>query len=132
VDLCSAKGFDGIELDNVDGYTNNTGFPLTARDQLTFNLALATSAHARGLSVGLKNDLNQIGDLVAAFDWALDEECFAYGECDLLGPFIAAGKAVFNVEYTMTPDQFCPQAKAAGFSSLVKHLNLDAYRVACP
>jgi hypothetical protein len=132
MDLCSSKGFDGIELDNVDGYTNDTGFPLTATDQLTFNRALAASAHARGLSVGLKNDLDQVGDLVASFDWALNEECFTYDECDLLRPFIAAGKPVLNVEYTMTPDQFCPQAKALGFSSLVKHLNLDAYRVACP
>jgi hypothetical protein len=132
MDLCVSKGFDGIELDNVDGYSNDTGFPLTASDQLTFNRALATSAHARGLSVGLKNDLDQVGDLVTNFDWALNEECFTYGECDLLRPFIAAGKAVLNVEYTLTPDQFCPQAKTMGFSSLVKHLNLDAYRVACP
>ena len=25
---CAAKGFDGVEPDNVDGYTNRTGFPL--------------------------------------------------------------------------------------------------------
>ena len=60
MDLCRSKGFDGIELDNVDGYQNDTGFPLTASDQLTFNRALAASAHARGLSVGLKNDLDQV------------------------------------------------------------------------
>ena len=28
IDLCKAKGFDGIEPDNIDGYLNNTGFPL--------------------------------------------------------------------------------------------------------
>jgi len=71
MDLCRSKGFDGIELDNVDGYQNDTGFPLTASDQLTFNRALAASAHARGLSVGLKNDLDQVVDLVGSFDWAL-------------------------------------------------------------
>ncbi len=27
---CRYAGFDGIEWDNVDGYTNKTGFPLTA------------------------------------------------------------------------------------------------------
>ena len=64
MDLCRSNGFDGIELDNVDGYTNDTGFPLTAADQLAFNRALARSAHARGLSVGLKNDLEQVRDLV--------------------------------------------------------------------
>ena len=35
IDLCRSKGFDGIELDNVDGYQNDAGFPLTANDQLT-------------------------------------------------------------------------------------------------
>jgi hypothetical protein len=132
MDLCRSKGFDGIELDNVDGYSNDTGFPLTGNDQLTFNRALAAAAHARGLSVGLKNDLDQVASLVGNFDWALNEECFEYAECDLLRPFVAAGKAVFNVEYTLTPDQFCPDAQAMGFNSLSKHLNLDAYRVACP
>src|SRR5439155_3487853 len=33
MDLCRSKGFDAIELDNVDGYSNDTGFPLTAADQ---------------------------------------------------------------------------------------------------
>lgn len=31
---CSARGYDGIELDNVDGYANKTGFPLTRHEQL--------------------------------------------------------------------------------------------------
>lgn len=132
MDLCSSKGFDGIELDNVDGYQNDSGFPLTASDQLTFNRALAASAHARGLSVGLKNDLDQVADLVGNFDWALNEECFTYDECDQLHPFVTAGKAVFNVEYTLAADQFCPQAHTLGFNSMSKHLNLDAYRIPCP
>ena len=132
LDLCRSKGFDGIEFDNVDGYSNSSGFPLTAADQLRYNRYLADAAHARGLSVGLKNDLDQVGDLVSAFDWAINEECFAFDECDLLHPFIAAGKAVFNTEYTMTAAQVCPQAKALGLSTLIKNLNLDAARQACP
>lgn len=36
------KGCDGVEPDNVDGYTNDNGFHLTAHDQLTFNKWLAT------------------------------------------------------------------------------------------
>ena len=38
---CKNKGFDGIEPDNVDGYLNDTGFDLTATDQLEFNIWLA-------------------------------------------------------------------------------------------
>jgi outer membrane biosynthesis protein TonB len=131
MDLCKAKGFDGIEPDNVDGYTNNTGFPLTYADQIRYNTFLANAAHARGLSVGLKNDLGQVNDLLPLFDWALNEECARYRECSALAPFIAAGKAVFHVEYTGEPAAFCPAVLALGFSSLKKHLGLDAYRVAC-
>jgi hypothetical protein len=132
MDLCRSKGFDGIELDNVDGYSNDTGFPLTAADQLAFNRNLASSAHARGLSVGLKNDLEQVADLVGQFDWALNEQCFEFSECDALRPFLDARKAVFNVEYNLATSAFCPQAQALGLSSILKHVALDAYRVACP
>ena len=62
MDLCRDKGFDAVEADNVDGYANRTGFPLTAADQLRFNRFLAAAAHARGLSIGLKNDLDQVAD----------------------------------------------------------------------
>ena len=34
LDMCAAKGFDAVEFDNVDGYQNRTGFPLTGADQL--------------------------------------------------------------------------------------------------
>ena len=130
-DLCKAKGFDGVEPDNVDGYSNETGFPLSYNDQLVFNRRVADLAHSRGLSVGLKNDLAQVNDLLPSFDWALNEQCFQYKECDTLSPFVAAGKAVFNVEYLRKPDQFCTQANALNFNSLAKNLNLDVYRVAC-
>lgn len=131
MDLCKAKGFDGVEFDNVDGYTNNTGFPLTYNDQLTYNTWLANQAHTRGLSVALKNDLGQIHDLLPYFDWALDEQCFQYTECGKLLPFIQVGKAVMEVEYKLAPSQFCPKANALNFNSLKKHLSLKAYRVAC-
>jgi hypothetical protein len=131
LDLCRAKGFDAVEADNVDGYANSSGFPLTYQDQLAYNIFLANAAHARGLSIGLKNDLGQIGALLPYFDWALNEQCFQYNECDLLLPFINAGKAVFTVEYTLAPNQFCPQANAMNFNSLKKRESLDAYRVAC-
>ncbi|RME62426.1 MAG: hypothetical protein D6790_06290, partial [Caldilineae bacterium] len=114
LDQCRDKGFDGVEPDNIDGYTNDTGFPLTAQDQIAFNTWLAQEAHARGLSIGLKNDGDQATELLAHFDWALTEDCFADEWCDQMKPFIAAGKPVFAAEYTdtgMTLDKFCPQAQ---------------------
>ncbi|MBN2548467.1 MAG: endo alpha-1,4 polygalactosaminidase [Anaerolineales bacterium] len=134
LDLCKAKGFDGVEPDNIDGYTNDTGFPLTYQDQLTFNRWLAGEAHARGLSIGLKNDGDQVADLLADFDWALTEDCFADEWCEQMLPFISAGKAVFAAEYTDTGIQledFCPQALAWGFSAIYKHRDLDAWRQSC-
>jgi hypothetical protein len=131
LDLAQAKGCDGVEPDNVDGYANDTGFPLSAAHQLAFNRWLAAQAHARGLSVGLKNDLEQVPDLLADFDWALNEECFTYDECQALLPFVQAGKAVFGVEYDLATDQFCPQANALNFDFLKKHWELDAWRQAC-
>ena len=131
LDVCKAKGFDGVEPDNVDGYLNDTGFPLTYDDQLRYNIWLADTAHRRGLSIGLKNDMDQIRDLLPYFDWALNEQCFQYEECETLLPFIEAGKAVFNVEYEVEPERFCERANALNFNSLKKNWDLDARRVAC-
>jgi len=131
MDACKAKGFDGIEPDNIDGFTNETGFPLTYTDQLAFNRFLAAAAHARSLAVALKNDLEQAGELVDQYDFAINEQCFVYNTCDLLTPFIQAGKAVFHVEYTLDTAEFCPRATALGFSSMKKRLKLDAYREPC-
>jgi len=135
LDLCKAKDFDGVEPDNIDGYLNETGFPITPEDQLEFNRFLAREAHARGLAIGLKNDADQAADLLADFDFALAEDCFDQDWCELLLPFLQSGKPVLDAEYTdtgITLDQFCPRAKALGIQAILKHRNLDAWRQACP
>jgi hypothetical protein len=99
LDLAASKQCDGVEPDNVDGYLNNPGFDFDGLDQLDFNAWLADAAHSRGLSVGRKNDVDQIEVLEPCFDWALNEECLSYDECGTYKPFVASGKAVFHVEY---------------------------------
>ena len=131
LDMAKNKGCKGVEPDNIDGYTNQTGFPLTAEDQLAFNRWLSEQAHARGLSIGLKNDMEQVEILEPWFDWALNEQCFQYNECELLLPFIQAGKAVFGVEYQGNPDVYCPKANAMGFDWLKKSLNLGTEHFSC-
>ena len=133
LDRAVSKHCDGVEPDNVDGYANDPGFPLTSDTQLDFNRFLATEAHAHGLSVGLKNDLDQIDDLVGAFDWALNEQCFQYDECDALVAFVDAGKAVFEVEYgsASLANSVCPKANARNFDTLIKSLSLGATRTSC-
>ncbi len=131
LDLAAQKGCDGVDPDNVNGYANDSGFPLTPDDQIAYNIFLSTQAHARGLSIGLKNDLEQIPQLLPFFDWALNEECFSYEECHLLQPFIESGKPVFVIEYTLTPEEFCIQANQLNFNALQKKLELDAFRFSC-
>src|SRR5262249_20854758 len=75
---CKQAGFDGIEFDNVDGFANKTGFPLTGADQLAYNIALANLAHQSSLSVAIKNDLDQLSTLKPYFDYAINEQCFQY------------------------------------------------------
>ena len=131
-DMCRAKGFDAIEADNVDGYQNATGFPLTAADQLAYNRWLAKAAHNRGLAIGLKNDPEQVGDLLPSFDFSVAEQCFQYDECDKLVPFVQAGKAVFDIEYELSPSSYCAKAASLGLTAIRKKLGLRAWRVACP
>lgn len=133
LDLAVTKGCDGVEPDNVDGYDNDTGLTFTQADQLAYNRWFAGQAHARGLSVGLKNALALIPQLVDAYDWALNEECAAFDECDLLTPFITAGKAVFHVEYgaASLAASVCPKTQPLQFSTLIKNLELDAWLQAC-
>ncbi|MFH8343436.1 endo alpha-1,4 polygalactosaminidase [Streptomyces sp. NPDC018045] len=130
-DMCRDKGFDAVEPDNVDGYKNETGFDLTAEDQLAFNRMIAKLAHDRGLSVGLKNDLDQIPQLVGDFDFAVNEQCAQYDECAKMTPFIEAGKAVFHVEYELPASRFCASTNRLRLSSMQKRLHLDAWRQAC-
>ena len=135
LDQCKAKGFDAVEPDNIDGYTNDSGFPLTEADQRKFNIWIAQEAHARGLSIGLKNDPEQAAVLEPYFDWALTEDCFDMGWCEQLLPFIRAGKAVFAAEYTdtgVTLEKICPLAAQLRFNVLLKNRGLDAERTTCP
>ncbi|HEY2387919.1 MAG TPA: endo alpha-1,4 polygalactosaminidase [Candidatus Binatia bacterium] len=131
LDLCQSKGFDAVDFDNVDGYTNDTGFPLTAGDQLAFDAWLANAAHDRGLAVALKNDLDQIPDLLPYFDFAINEQCQRFAECTLLIPFVQAGKAVLEIEYHGSTKKVCAAANALGFDALKKRRKLDAKRDAC-
>ncbi len=138
--LAAERGCDGVEPDNVAAFDEDTGFALTARDQLAFNRHLANRAHELGLSVALKNDGNQAEALVEYFDFELNEECHQYDECAPLQPFLEAGKPVLNTEYADSASAaealaqtLCPKAVAAGTRTLVLHLDLDdKFRVACP
>ena len=131
LDLAVQKGCDGVDPDNIDGYQNDTGFSLTPTDQIAYNIFLSTQAHQRGLSIGLKNDLEQARELLPFFDWVLSEECFFFDECYLLTPFLLSGKPVFVIEYQLTPEEFCFKARELKVNALRKNRELDAFRFSC-
>jgi endo-alpha-1,4-polygalactosaminidase (GH114 family) len=134
LDLCAEKGFDGVEPDNMEIYTNDTGFPLSYEDQLMYAFWLAEEAHARGLAIGQKNAPEQTKQLVDLYDFAITEDAFYYDWADEMKPYIDAGKPVFAAEYTDLPgdfEQFCEQSARLGFSTILKKRDLNAWVETC-
>jgi hypothetical protein len=134
--LAQSKGCDAVDADDVDGRSNNPGFPISAADQRSFVMQLSAAAHARGLAFGLKNALEDLPALMDAADFAVNEECFAYDECAALSPLVAAGKAVFQIEYAegslqARANEVCERANTLGFDTIIKRLDLDAERLPC-
>jgi hypothetical protein len=122
--MCKDKGFDAIEPDNIDGFSNNTGFPLTAQDQITYNQWLAETAHSLGLAAFLKNDVDQLAALEPYYDGALNEQCAQYNECGGYSVFLNANKPVLQAEYGSSTS-FCSSANSAGRMAALYNLDLD-------
>src|SRR5215472_12568274 len=53
--MCAQKGFDGIEPDIDDSYTDTTGFTISEADDVAYLTALSAYAHSLGVAWGLKN-----------------------------------------------------------------------------
>ena len=123
VALCAEAGFDGVEFDVVDAYAQGaatTGWEISYETQLEYDQQLANLAHRYGLTAALKNDLGQLEALLPFFDYAVNEQCFEFDECAGYAAWIAAGKAVFSVEYRLPRRRFCEEANAAGFGAIKK------------
>ena len=126
--MCRHKGFDAVEPDNIDGYSNHTGFPLTAREQLRFDEWVAREAHSLGLAVFQKNDPMQARQLEPHFDGVLDEQCNQYAECGSFLPYLRAGKPVLNAEYDLPRSRFCAADNRTGIMGAVYSLDLNGSR----
>ena len=95
---CAARGFDSVELDNLDSYTRSDG-ALDADDNLAFARLLVDGAHGAGLAVAQKNapDLGARGKDEAGYDFAIAESCHRWTECaDYTEHY---GGLVLDVEY---------------------------------
>lgn len=131
IQQCKAKGFDAVDPDNMDGYANApTGFPLKQKHALAYLKALRKAAHARGLAIGLKGALELVGKATGLVEFAVNEQCLQYDECGAYAPLTRVGKPVFHIEYQGSMDSICPRVPA-GFSTVRKHLELDAWAEYC-
>ncbi|OIQ72656.1 hypothetical protein GALL_457180 [mine drainage metagenome] len=140
LNLAVHKGCDGVDADNVDGYTNSTGFPLTGNDQLAYNRFLSAQAHSRKLAIGLKNDIDQLDYLAVSFDFAVNEQCHEFNECAGYRAFTSLNKPVLNIEYqkryvdntNYAFNALCAKARSENLRTLVLPLLLDgSFRMSC-
>ena len=136
MDLAVNKSCDAIDPDNIDAYDNNNGLSLSQADAVSYVTFLAAEAHKRGMASGLKNGGKILSRVVGVTDFQVNEQCVQFGECATFRPFIDQGKPVFHIEYpdpldTASIKSSCSDVKEKGFSTLIKHMNLDEYYVAC-
>ncbi|GII05414.1 endo alpha-1,4 polygalactosaminidase [Planobispora takensis] len=94
---CAAKGYDAVEIDNLDTFSRSGGL-IRKEHALAFAALLIRSAHAEGLAIAQKNSAGiAAAGRRAGFDFAVAEECGRYDEC---GAYVRVyGADVIVVEY---------------------------------
>ncbi len=94
LDLAAAKKCDGVDPDNINAYNAPNGVNLTPDDAVSFIIILSDAAHARNLSIGLKNGREIVDQVLSRMDWVIDERCGVYQTYGTFQAFIDAGKPV--------------------------------------
>ncbi|KAK7508565.1 hypothetical protein BaRGS_00000131 [Batillaria attramentaria] len=133
LDRAKSMGCDAVDPDNVDGYTpeNRSGLGLTKSDTISFLTWMSDQAHSRGMSIGLKNAIGLIPSVESHFDFAVNEQCLKYNECDAYQRFLDHNKAVFHIEYTTSQSRCDDQDRLDGMTTVLKHTNLNNWRIEC-
>lgn len=136
-DQCAGKGFDAVETDldeTFGGNEGNTGFTITQANEVSYLTTLSSYMHSLDLGwiakdvddTGSQSFVNSVEPMA---DAVITEQCQQYGTCSLLQPFVNAGKAVFDAEYTdeggKSPSSFCPTANAENFNAVNFDGSLD-------
>jgi len=118
IELAAANGCSAIDPDNTDGLNNNQdGFGYDKAAYVDYIKFLASTAAVHNLAIGLKNSIELIPDVVDVIQFAVNEQCHQYSECDKYKPFTDANKAVFNIEYG---GNSCDQPAGVKLSTLIK------------
>ncbi|KAL4882773.1 glycoside hydrolase superfamily [Aspergillus karnatakaensis] len=143
LDVAVAKGCDGVDPDNVDGYDNENGLDLTEDDTVDYMNWMSGEARKRGLSIGLKNAGAVISRVIGGMQWSVNEQCAQYDECDVYAAFVKGDKPVFHIEYPKGDEvnnevevgerlvrEACDFGEN-GFSTLIKNMDLDNWVQNC-
>jgi hypothetical protein len=129
---CSTKmrWFDKILLEIADAYITGGGGgfspALTASDSTNFLKRMAGMAKSSGMSIGIKNAMEILDSVRDDVQFAVNEGCIIYHECNLYDDFIASGKPVFHIE-DGRPDQapeFCSNSK---LNTVIKNSDFDGW-----
>ena len=93
---CADRGFDAVEIDNLDSYTRSGG-ALDEDDALELARLFVHAAHGRSLAIAQKNAAELVSrGRDAGFDFAVAEECRRFDECDL---YTAVYGVIIDIEY---------------------------------
>ena len=81
--MCARKGFDAVELDDIDSFdpVGTTGFQLTPGDAQNYLAYAFNQAHRDGMTVLWKNTPGLAWWGVRYADGAVVEECYLYHQC---------------------------------------------------
>ncbi|CAN0161743.1 unnamed protein product [Scytosiphon promiscuus] len=132
VEMAASMKCDAVEPDNMMVYSESgTGVDVTEAQQIEYNTWFADEVHANGMYVGLKNTVELAPILSPKFDYALNEECHEWNECEVYqDSFLGQGKPVFNVEYNLGK-AVCDEANALGLDTILKDYDLKAPLCSC-
>ncbi len=99
IEGCADAGYAAVEFDNLDSFSRSGG-ALGLGDNLALARRLVDLAHAAGLAAAQKNAAEFAGRMQqeAGFDFAVAEECAAFGECEAYTDVY--GDAVLVIEYS--------------------------------
>jgi hypothetical protein len=149
--MCAHKGFDAVELDDIDSFDppKTTGFYLTAGDAQNYLAFAFNLIHSYGMTALWKNSPALVRWGARYSNGAVVEECFVYHECGSWHAFTAdktrtqpTGKWVGEAEYgadhyVCDPGKSCPHGRTFraycrriyegknGFAAVKFDVNLD-------
>lgn len=101
---------------------------------------LSSTAQGYNLSIGLKNALDILPNLQEEIQFAINEQCIQYDECDSYASLLQSDKPIFHIEYVSGTLQGA-QAASTGdlndacsnedLSTVIKNQNLDGWVEYC-